>query len=136
MDAVARRQHILVIDDSPTICSIIQNTLTRAGYAVDFFVDELDAFTALQRREIPIPELVFLDIRLKQIDGYSVARMFRQKDDLANLVIVMISGLNGRIDRWRATRAGAKAYITKPFRPGEILNTVQQLIGPPVAASA
>ncbi len=123
---------ILVIDDSATICSLIRQTLLRSGYADVFtFTNEIAALEALANQEIPIPALVFLDIQLKQLTGYEIARLLRQKPEMQHTIIVMISGLHGRIDKFLGKISGARGYITKPFRPGDITQAMYSLIGPP-----
>lgn len=136
MVVMVQRRHIMVIDDSPTICSIIKNALLREGYEATSFTDEIEALSALANVEMPIPDLVFLDIKLKQIDGYAIARMFRQKDEMRQTIIVMMSGLHDPFNRWRGQRAGAKAFLVKPFRTDDIINAVRTLLGPPILIPA
>ena len=128
MDTTNAQRHIMVIDDSPTVRRIIQGTLYRSGYQVDCFGSGLEAIMSLTRGETSVPDLVLLDIGLPQMDGYSVAKIFRQKSEFKQTIIVMISARDGVIDRIRGHMVGAKGYITKPFKPGDILDVVQNLL--------
>jgi len=121
-------QRIMVIDDSSTVQSIIRGTLKRNGYEVDCFSSGLDALNALSRHAVPKPHLVLLDINIPDLDGYGVARLMRQKGELDDTVIVMISGRNGYFDKIRGMMVGARGYISKPFQPGDILKKIRSLL--------
>lgn len=122
------RRNIMVIDDSKVICRIIEGILVREGYQVASFGHGPEAMQALTKKQTNIPDLVLLDIQLPHMDGYSVARLFRQNHAFDQTVIVMVSGNDGMFDKLRGRMAGAKAYITKPFKPGEVLAVVQNLL--------
>lgn len=126
--AATARRNIMVIDDSKVIRRIIEGILAREGYRVAAFSHGPEAMQALTMRQTPPPDLVLLDIQLPHMDGYSVARLFRQNRAFDQTVIVMLSGSDGMMDKLRGRLAGAKAYITKPFKPGEVLTVVQHLL--------
>lgn len=121
-------RRIMVIDDSSTVRRIIEGTLLRDGFNVDSFADGLEAMQSLLRGATLVPDLVLLDIRLPQLDGYAVARLLRQKSEFSHTVIVMISSQDSIFDRLRGKMVGASAHITKPFKPGEVLEVVHQLL--------
>ncbi len=120
--------HIMIIDDSPTVRRIIEGTLIRDGYQVDSFGSGLEAINALNRQVVAVPDLLLLDIGLPQIDGYNVAKLFRQNKEFKKTIIVMISARDGMVDRIRGRLVGAREYIPKPFKPGEIPATVRRLL--------
>jgi twitching motility two-component system response regulator PilG len=120
--------HIMIIDDSPTVRRIIEGTLIRDGYQVDSFGSGLEAINALARQVVAVPDLLLLDIGLPQMDGYNVAKLFRQHKEFKKTIIVMISARDGVIDRIRGHLVGAREYIAKPFSPGVIPATVRRLL--------
>jgi DNA-binding response OmpR family regulator len=65
------------------------------------------------------------------MDGYEVARYFKTKEQFNNTVIVMLSKRDGVIDRLKGRLAGAKDYITKPFRTQEVMSVVHSYLGAP-----
>jgi twitching motility two-component system response regulator PilG len=124
---------IMVIDDSAVVRRIIEGILIRDGYQVYSFEHGPAAMQALTAHQTPVPDLVLLDVQLPFMDGYNVARLFKQNPGLEQTVIVMVSGNDGVFDKIRGKMAGAKAYITKPFKPGEVLDVVHGLLeGVPV----
>lgn len=122
---------VMVIDDSLTVRKIIETSLKRAGIASVSYSDGVEALRALQERRCPVPDLVILDINLPKMDGYEVARHFKTKQQFNNTVIVMLSKRDGVIDRLKGRLAGAKDYITKPFRTQEIMSVVHTHLSVP-----
>ena len=118
----------MIIDDSAVVRRIIEGILIREGYLVDSFSHGPEAMQALSTGQVPPPDLVLLDIQLPFMDGYSVAKLFHQNRDLEHVIVVMVSGNDGMFDKFRGRIAGAKAYITKPFKPGEVLSVVHDLL--------
>ena len=116
---------VMVIDDSLTVRKIMETSLKREGFDAVSFPDGLQAMQALARGEVLVPDLILLDVGLPKMDGYEVARAFKQKNRLGNTVIVMLSGRDGMIDKFRGRLAGAKEYITKPFKPADVIAVVR-----------
>jgi DNA-binding response OmpR family regulator len=127
---------VMVIDDSLTVRKIMETSLKREGFNAISFPDGLQAMQALARGEVPVPDLILLDVGLPKMDGYEVARAFKQKSRLGNTVIIMLSGRDGMFDKLRGRMAGAKEYITKPFKPAEVIAVVRTYIHtePPAVA--
>lgn len=121
---------VMVIDDSLTVRKIMESSLRREGFQAVSFPDGLQAMSALSRGEIPVPDLILLDVGLPKMNGYEIARTFRQKNRLGNTVIIMLSGRDGVFDKLRGRLAGAKEYITKPFKTAEVIATVRAHLGP------
>ncbi len=120
---------VMVIDDSLTVRRIMEASLRREGFQTVSFADGLQAMDALTKREIPVPDLILLDVGLPRMNGYDIARHFRQKNRLGNTVIIMLSGRDGVFDKLRGRMAGAKEYITKPFKPAEVIAVVRAHLG-------
>src|SRR5579884_2313406 len=124
---------IMVIDDSQTVRKIIVTCLSREGFAVVSFPDGVEAMRWLSQPNARIPELVILDIRLPKLDGYEVARRLKSKPQFRNTVIVMLSRHDGVIDRLKGRLAGAKDYISKPFKTQDIISVIESYLGSPTA---
>ncbi len=120
---------VMVIDDSLTVRKIIETSLKREGIPSVSYADGVEALRALSERRCPVPDLVILDINLPKMDGYEVARHFKTKQQFNNTVIVMLSKRDGVIDRLKGRLAGAKDYITKPFRTQEVMSVVHTYLG-------
>ena len=125
---------VMVIDDSPTVRKIVETCLRREGFTVESFSDGVEAMKALNANQVPPPALVILDINLPKMDGYEVARKFKSKPQLSNTVIVMLTRRDGVIDRLKGRLAGAKDYITKPFKTQGIISITKSHLEAPVVS--
>ncbi|HEX3641438.1 MAG TPA: response regulator [Ktedonobacteraceae bacterium] len=122
---------VMVIDDSTTVRKIIETCLGRQGFQVLGFPDGVEAMRWLMEPTSRMPDLVFLDIGLPKMDGYEVARRLKTKPQFSNAVIVMLSRRDGMIDRLKGRLAGAKDYITKPFKTQDIISITESYLGIP-----
>ena len=122
---------VMVIDDSTTIRKIIETCLKRQGFQVLGFPDGVEAMRWLMEPTSRAPDLLFLDIGLPKMDGYEVARRLKIKPQFSNTVIIMLSRRDGMIDRLKGRLAGAKDYITKPFKTQDIISITESYLGMP-----
>ena len=124
---------IMVIDDLTTVRKIIETCLGRQGFQVLGFSDGIEAMRWLMGPTSRVPDLVLLDIGLPKMDGYEVARRLKIKPQFSNTVIVMLSRRDGMIDRLKGRLAGAKDYITKPFKTQDIISITESYLGMPAS---
>ena len=123
---------VMIIDDSLTVRKIIETSLRREGFECVSYADGIEALRSLTEQRLKrIPDLVILDIGLPKMDGYEIARHLKTKPQLSNTVIVMLSGRDGVIDRLKGRLAGAKDYITKPFRTQDVMAVVHNHLSVP-----
>jgi len=120
---------VMVIDDSTTVRKIIETCLGRQGFQVLGFPDGVEAMRWLMEPTSCVPDLVLLDIGLPKMDGYEVARRLKIKPQFSNTVIIMLSRRDGMIDRLKGRLAGAKDYITKPFKTQDIISVTESYLG-------
>jgi DNA-binding response OmpR family regulator len=122
---------VMVIDDSATVRKIVETCLGREGFEVRGFPDGVEAMRWLTGPQARIPDLVILDIGLPKMDGYEVARRLKTKPQFSNTVIVMLSRRDGMIDKLKGRLAGAKDYLTKPFKTQEVISVIESHLGTP-----
>jgi twitching motility two-component system response regulator PilG len=127
---------VMIIDDSPTVRKIVETSLRREGFDVAGYNDGVEAFKALTDPYARIPDLVLLDIGLPKMDGYEVARRLRTKEQFNNTIIIMLSRRDGIVDRLKGRLAGAKVYITKPFRTQDVVAIIESYLGVPGVSDA
>lgn len=118
---------LMVIDDSRSIRTIIQAAFARVGIPVHGYADGITAIAALTRDEVPVPNLVLLDIGMPKMNGYEVASILRTTYGPDTMQIVMLTAHDGPLDRVRSKLIGAK-FIAKPFRVSELVRTVCELL--------
>lgn len=126
MDTAPKQTLVVVIDDSPTICKILETCLRRAGHQAVSYPDPVQALQALFRGEIARPDVLFVDLVLPHMDGYEVIKLLRARAEFKAVPIIAISGRDSVVDRLKARLAGANDYVTKPFKTERILALVQK----------
>lgn len=122
----AKKQRILVVEDSITSRILLKNILEGAGYDVKTDVDGVDALTALKTEPF---DLVVSDVEMPRMHGIDLTARIRADKKLSELPVVLVTALDSREDRERGVNVGANAYIVKSsFNQGNLLEVVKRLI--------
>ena len=114
---------VLVVDDSPTHLEQLRNIVDIAGYQV---ITADSGRTAVSKAISEVPDLIFMDIVMDDLDGYGACREILQNDSTAGMPVVFVSCKNNRADQMWAQRMGAKALISKPYEDEQILNELRK----------
>lgn len=117
-----RSGDILIVDDNPNNLGVLNGILQKAGYTVR---PAISGELALRAAQISPPDLVLLDIRMPQMDGYEVARRLQADPRTSSLPIIFISALQDPGDKVNAFSAGGVDYIVKPFQIEEVVARVE-----------
>jgi putative two-component system response regulator len=112
----AARHRILIVDDNDDVRNTLARMLRSFGHDVETATDGLDGLAKLGLH----PDLVLLDADMPGMDGYDVTSRIRNDPVWADLPIVMITGLEGRVARLRAIESGVNDFITKPVDLAEL----------------
>lgn len=116
------KPEILIIDDEPQICKLLEITLESNDYKVYRANNGKEGI--LMAANHP-PELILLDIGLPDINGHDVLKQLRQ---WYNKAIIILSVQNSENDIVSALDNGATDYLTKPFRSAELLARIRSAI--------
>lgn len=109
---------ILIVDDQVDNLLVLTSLLKSQGYEVR---KARGGQLALQTVEAEIPDLILLDIRMPEVDGYQVCAQLKANPATQEVPIIFLSALNEIDDRMAAFAAGGADYITKPFYATEVL---------------
>jgi len=116
---------VLIVDDDPFIRKLIATTLEDvAGFELAEAGDGAEAVEVAARE---VPEMVFLDIDMPELDGFEVCRRLRAAPATASATIVILTAAAGDAAEREAEGAGADLFLTKPFSPLELLRLVHDL---------
>ena len=102
---------ILVIDDDPTVTSVLKRGLVYDGHTVDTAASGTQGLTIARDR---VPDLVVLDVMLPGLDGYEILARLRRAN--ANVPVLMLTAKDAAEDQVRGLELGADDYVVKPFR--------------------
>jgi len=114
-----RTNTILVIDDEPDVLRLLERILTPEGYRVILAADGVYGMTLVNEAK---PDLVLLDIRMPGPDGYMTLDTIRQS---SNVPVIMVTAKSEAEALQKALELGANDYVTKPFRPAELVARIR-----------
>ncbi|HEY9877463.1 MAG TPA: response regulator [Leptolyngbyaceae cyanobacterium] len=116
---------VLIVDDSSTLREMIAGLLINAGMTV---IEAKDGVEAKKMIESNPPDLVVLDIVMPNMNGYELCRWIKNTPATQTMPVVICSSKSEEFDRYWGMKQGADAYIAKPFRPNDMVDTVKQLL--------
>jgi two-component system chemotaxis response regulator CheY len=122
-----RELSALIVEDSPTMRQLLVFALSRVrGLSVAEADDGLDALKKLSQMSF---DIIITDINMPIMDGLKLVKRVRSDERYKDIPVVIITTEGGEEDRKRALALGANAYITKPIRAPQVIQTVRQLLG-------
>lgn len=116
---------ILVVDDSASVRQVVGIALKSAGYTVIEACDGKDALKKLDGQKI---NLVVSDVNMPNMDGITFVKEMKQNPSYKFTPVIMLTTEGADSKKQEGKAAGAKAWIVKPFRSEQLLQTVSMLI--------
>src|SRR5512147_685028 len=113
---------IMVVDDEKRLVSLVETYLTQEGYHVVTAHNGQDALAVARREK---PDLIVLDVMMPEMDGYEFMRKHRAEN---NTPIVLLTARVDDEEKVIGLELGADDYITKPFRPRELVARVRAVL--------
>ena len=123
--AKADAAKILVAEDEKDIRELVLFTLRFAGYDVWTAKDGVEAVEIAQK---VLPDLVLMDVRMPRMTGYEACEAMKQMEGLKDIPIVFLSAKGQETEIQQGLKAGAVAYILKPFAPADLTARVKELL--------
>jgi len=119
------KKTILIVEDDADVSLGYHVLLKAHGYETFSVADASFAVTEARKRQ---PDLIILDLGLPAGDGFVVMERFRVLADLATIPIIVVSARDVHGNKERALRAGAKAFVQKPWDDDELLQLIGQVL--------
>lgn len=116
---------VLVVEDDPSISALLTKALQNNGYTV---VHAGDGEAALVLCVEERPDVILLDVNLPKLDGFSVAKRLKGVPSLKGIPIIFLTAKDRPADMIQGIQAGAKHYLTKPFKIEDLLSKVAKLL--------
>ena len=116
---------VLIVDDEGAIRLICRLNLRSAGFET---LEASDGVSALALARAERPDLILLDVMLPELDGWHVAEELAASDETRDIPIVFLSARSESGDQLRGHGTGGVGYITKPFDPLAMTNTVRDAL--------
>lgn len=118
---------IMIVDDSASLRQVVGIALRNAGYDVLEGCDGKDALAKLKGQKV---HLMISDVNMPNMDGISFVKAVKQNPSYKFTPIVMLTTETADGKKAEGQAAGAKAWVTKPFKPEQLLGVVQKLVLP------
>ncbi|MGE8206969.1 response regulator transcription factor [Heyndrickxia sp. NPDC080065] len=114
---------VLVVDDEPSIVTLLKFNLEQAGYSVITASNGAEGFELVLSEN---PELIILDLMLPGMDGMEICKRLRQEK--IKTPILMLTAKSDEFDKILGLELGADDYLTKPFSPREVVARVKAIL--------
>src|SRR4051812_18955395 len=118
---------VRIVADSASVRQVVAIALKGAGYEVIDAVDGQDALRKLTGKRV---HLIISDVNMPNMDGITLVGEIRKQADHRFTPIIMLTTESQEEKKRQAQAAGAKAWVTKPFQPAQMLAAVSKLIAP------
>jgi len=116
------KKTIMVVDDEARLVSLVKTYLIQGGYRVISAQNGLEALPIAQREN---PALIILDLMMPEMDGYEFMRLYRADHDTP---IILLTARVEDDEKVVGLELGADDYVTKPFRPRELMARVKAVL--------
>ena len=119
---------LLIADDLVPIRQMVRITLSTQGWTI---VEAENGQQALEMARAERPDLMLLDVDMGAgPNGFDVCRELKSAEDTKGIPIVMLTAHDSESDRAVGLAAGAAQYLTKPFGPLELIDTIRTILTP------
>jgi DNA-binding response OmpR family regulator len=126
-------KHILCVDDEPEMTDLIRLILSRRGFEVKGASGGVEGLELIKQE---LPDLVLLDLMMPDMDGWEVYQQMKADEKTRDIPVIVVTAKAQNIDRVLAMHiAKVDDYITKPFSPQELLQSVEKVLGAQEAGS-
>ena len=120
------RKVILNVEDNEANRKIVRYLFTSKGYKV---IEAMDGEEGVRMAEQERPDIILMDVQLPKMDGYEATRRIKANPALREIPIIAVTSFALSGDNVKAMEAGCDDYIAKPFKPRNLLEKVEKLLG-------
>ncbi|MEA5537221.1 response regulator [Crocosphaera sp. XPORK-15E] len=117
-----KQAKILIIDDNPSNLKLLTKILVEQNYRVRIAPSAKLGINSVMAEA---PDLILLDIKMPDMDGYTICQQFKANEQTRDIPIIFVSGLEDVMDKVKAFKMGGVDYIVKPFATEEVIARVE-----------
>ncbi len=115
---------IIVADDEPSLRLLVKATLASRKYTLIEVDNGQDALNLCREMK---PDLVLLDVQMPHLTGFQVCSELKKSSETAGIPIIILTAKGGQSDKDLAVSLQANHFMTKPFRPSELLLVIDKI---------
>ncbi len=120
---------ILIVDDESYIRLLLEQTLEPYEKKGVKIISASNGKQALDIIQSEIPDLVFLDVMMPEMNGFDVCQTVKKELQVKNVYIIILSAKGQEVDKKKGKEVGADDYMTKPFDPDIITERAGEILG-------
>ena len=120
---------ILIVDDEPNILILMEQALEALEDEGVELLTARNGEEALETIKTEKPNLVFLDVMMPKMNGLQVCHIVKHDLEMTDIYIIILTAKGQEFDKQKGIEVGADLYLTKPFRPKEVLEKSRQVLG-------
>jgi len=114
---------ILLIEDNDINRMLLSDYLSYCRYEVQSLPEASNFFSTINKFQ---PELILLDLKLPDIDGYSLLEQIQRKPYISKIPVIVVSALAFKADRERAIKLGVRRYFVKPIKLSNLIVAIEE----------
>ena len=127
---MAENKRILVVDDEPDFCAIVQRQLEKEGFDVELAYNGVEGLEKVQANP---PDAIVLDVMMPEKDGYEMCKELKADDNTCDIPVLLLTAVASHVTSTRYSHADgmsteADDYIAKPASAEEITRSIKQLL--------
>jgi len=124
------KKRILVVDDEPDFCSIVQGQLEKEGFEVELAYNGVEGMEKVQANP---PDAIVLDVMMPEKDGYEMCRELKADEKLSNIPVLLLTAVASHVTSTRYSHADgmsteADDYIAKPASAEQISESLKRML--------
>lgn len=125
------KKRIILVDDEPDFCSIVQGQLEKEGFEVELAYNGVEGLEKIRANP---PDAIILDVMMPEKDGYEVCKELKGDEKLADIPVVLLTAVASHVTSTRYSHSDgmsteADDYIAKPASAEEITESIKGLLG-------
>lgn len=128
MTIAEQQKKIIIIDDEPSVGTLLKINLKQKGYSVATAESGVEGIAKAEAEQF---DLIILDVALPGMNGIEICQTFREIKNYLEVPIVMISSRSDNLTIEQTQRAGASDYLVKPFTFEELIQKIEDHLDRP-----
>ena len=118
----------MIVDDDITVTQLLTALLAMEGHETTTVNDSSQAMEAVAAFQ---PDLIMLDLMMPGLTGFDLCDLLHQDPRFANIPVLVVSAMDDQESRYKAMQAGAREFITKPFRTTALMQKINDVLNLP-----
>lgn len=113
---------VILVEDDASVRNVLKTLLELEGFQVRLSPAQTDEEQILAEIKAETPDIILMDVHLREISGIDILRRMRADTSLQNVRVVMTSGMDKKDE---CLNAGASAFLMKPYMPEDLIDTLK-----------